>query len=116
MFNSLKSDLLCDALDPVCASMKAASLDCFYSYDTKIEQNLSVDEYKALKSLPEQDKDETKFREIKLSEGSDYNFIINQELRISKALRILKNNGSLTENTYEQLNPTGTQPSMMYGL
>ena len=60
--------------------------------------------------------DETKFREIKLSEGGDYNFIINQELRISKALRILKNNGSLTENTYEQLNPTGTQPSVMYGL
>jgi hypothetical protein len=145
MFNSLKSDHSSDKTDPVCASMKAASLDCFYSYDPKIEQNLSVDEYKALKSLLEQESiviqksdkgnsvvilnksdyvsrmnellaDETKFREIRLSEGGDYNFIINQELRISKALRKLKNNGSRTESTSQRLNPTGTQPSVMYGL
>ena len=48
--------------------------------------------------------------------GKDYNFIINQELRISAALRKMKNSGSMLDSLYEKLNPTGTQPSVLYGL
>ena len=142
---SLKSDYSCDAMDPVAASMKDAALNCFYSYDPKTEQNLSENEYNALKSLMKQEnivvqksdkgncvvilnktdyvermnellQDQSKFRTLRMSNGSDYNYIINQEIRISNVLRKLKNNGSMTESTYQRLNPTGSQPSVLYGL
>ena len=51
----------------------------------------------------------TKFAPIKLNDGEYYNYIINQEIRISKTIRALRDCGSMTENT-------GTQPSVLYGL
>ena len=134
-----------DKIDPVGASMKDAAYDCLYSYDPKVEQNLSADESNALKSLlndksiiiQKSDKgnsvvilnktdytnrmeellsDQSKFRRIILQNEKDYNFIINQELRISKALRKLMQAGALPDSIYERLNPTGTQPSVIYGL
>ena len=131
--------------DTIGASIKNSALECFNSYDAKLEQNLSKPEYEALKSLindnniiiQKSDKgnsvvimnkadyvnrmnellsDVTKFKKLNIEPGQDYNFIINQELRISKALRDIKNNGAMMESLYQQLNPTGTQPSVLYGL
>ena len=145
MIRSLHADHTQDELDPVGASIKDAAYQCLYSYDPKTVQNLSVDEYNALKSLlndgniiiQKSDKgnsvvilnkldyvdrmnqllaDETKFRKLVVKEGKDYNYVINQELRISKFLRDLKIKGSMKEEIYERLNPTGTQPSVLYGL
>ena len=58
----------------------------------------------------------SKFKKIKLKKDHDYNHLINQELRISKALRRLRDKETITEYTYSKLNPTGTQPSVLYGL
>ena len=60
--------------------------------------------------------DASKFKKLNLKPGHDYNFLINQELRISKALRSIMNSGAMLKSTYDQLNPTGTQPSVLYGL
>jgi len=131
--------------DPVSAAIKNAAFECLHSYDPKAEQNLSKDEFDALKSLlneediiiQKSDKgnsvvilnkcdyitrmnellaDTSKFRKLNIESGKDYNYIINQELRISSALRNIKNSGSMLDSLYEKLNPTGTQPSVLYGL
>ena len=60
--------------------------------------------------------DTTKFKKLDISPGKDYNFVINQELRISKTLKEMRNRGAMTDHLYNRLNPTGTQPSVMYGL
>ena len=145
MLTTLQSEHNCEGLDPVGASIKDAAYDCLYSYDPKVDQNLSEKEYNALKSLLRNDaiiiqksdkgnsvvilnksdyqermnellNDESKFKKLKVKEGHDYNYIINQELRISKILRELVEKGSLSKDLYEKLNPTGSQPSIMYGL
>ena len=132
-------------LDPVGATLKNAALDCFHAYDPKLEQNLTPDEFEGLKSLLQDENiiiqksdkgnsvvvlnksdyvermhellaDTNKFRKLNIKEGKDYNFLINQELRISKVLRRLRDNGALSEAVYRHLNPTGTQPSVLYGL
>ena len=124
---------------------KNAAFECLNSYDPKLEQNLTKDEYKALKSLikneniiiQKSDKgnsvvilnktdytnrmtellaDTSKFRKLEIKPGQDYNYLINQELRISKTLRSIKNSGAMIDSLYNQLNPTGTQPSVLYGL
>ena len=46
--------------------------------------------------------DVTKFKKLNIEPGQDYNFIINQELRISKALRDIKNSGAMMESLYQQ--------------
>ena len=131
-----------ETLDPVGASIKDAAFSCFHSYNPKSEQNLDANEQIALKALLKEDtiiiqksdngnsvvilnradyvkrmeellSDTTKFKHIEIQQGQDYNYLINQELRISKALRILRNNGAITEHTYLKLNPTGTQPSVL---
>ena len=134
-----------ETLEPVGAFIKDAAFDCYYSYDPKMEQNLQAKEQDALKSLLKDDNiiiqksdkgnsvvilnrtdyvnrmnellsDVTKFKQIKLKDGDDYNYLTNQELRISKALRDLRNSGAIADHTYQKLNPTGTQPSVIYGL
>ena len=60
--------------------------------------------------------DTSKFKKIKIEGERDYNHLINQELRISNALRRLRNDKTISEYTYNKLNPTGTQPSVLYGL
>ena len=60
--------------------------------------------------------DTSKFKKLDIQPDHDYNFLINQELRISKELRLMKNSGAMMESLYYQLNPTGTQPSVLYGL
>jgi hypothetical protein len=132
-------------MDPVAAGIKDAAYDCLNSFDPKVEQNFSSAEYCALKELlndeqiivQKSDKgnsvvllnktdyntrmkqllaDESKFKKLKVKEGGDYNYLINQEIKISKLFRSLKNKGALNESTYQELNPTGTQPSVLYGL
>ena len=60
--------------------------------------------------------DRTKFRELNIAEGKDYNFIINQELRIRKVLGDLVKSGAMTQECYDKIAPSGTQPSVLYGL
>jgi len=134
-----------DSLEPVGAAIKDAAFECFHTYDPKNEQNLPAVEYDALKTLLKDDsiiiqksdkgnsvvilnkedyiskmeellQDVSKFQRLKIKEGQDYNYLINQELRISKFLRSLKEKEAITEHTYKKLNPTGTQPSVLYGL
>ena len=132
-------------LDPVAAAIKEAAFDCLHNYDPKIEQNLTTNEYTALKSLLQDNEiiiqksdkgnsvvllnkadyldrmnqllsDKSKFLKLNIKEGRDYNYIINQEIKISKILRELKNKGAINDNDYQSMNPTGTQPSVLYGL
>ena len=145
LLSSSSGQLSTASTDTVSCSIKTAALKCLNSYQPKLEQNLSLEEYEALKSLINNDSiiiqksdkgnsvviinksdyifrmeellsDVFKFEKLDIQPGQDYNFIINQELRISKALRALRNNGAMTEHLYAELNPTGTQPSVMYGL
>jgi hypothetical protein len=60
--------------------------------------------------------DTSKFRKLKIDPGKDYNFIHNQELHISKELREMNNNGALLDSVYNEINPSGTIPSVIYGL
>ena len=107
------------------------------SNNPKVEQNLPEPEYEALKHedcdiiliIQKSDKgnsvaivnkrdstakmneilnDASKFKKLNLKPGHDYNFFINQELRISKTLRSIMNSGAMLKLTYNQLNPTGT--------
>ena len=139
------SELTSNEIDPVSAGIKNSALDCFHSYDPKLEQNLSVEEFEALKSLLSDDSiiiqtsdkgnsvvilnkadyiermcellaDTSKFRKLNIKDGKDYNFLINQELRLSKLLRRLRDKGAMNNEVYQRLNPTGTQPSILYGL
>ena len=145
LIKNVPKEHVSESLEPVGASLKNAAFDCYYNYDPKSEQNLTTEEQNALKTLLKEDdiiiqksdkgnsvvilnksdytrrmnellSDVTKFAPIKLKDGEDYNYIINQEIRISKTIRALRDCGSMTENTYEKLNPTGTQPSVLYGL
>ena len=131
--------------DPVSAAIKNAAFECLHTYDPKTEQNLSKEEFEALKSLlreediiiQKSDKgnsvvilnkcdyiarmdellaDASKFKKLNIEPGKDYNFICNQERRISETLRNIKNSGGMLDSLYEKLNPTGTQPSVLYGL
>ena len=131
--------------DPLNASIKNAAFECLKNYNPKLEQNLNKDEYTALKSLindkdiiiQKSDKgnsvvlldksdyitrmnellsDSTKFKKLDIEPGQDYNYLINQELRISKSLREIKSSGSMIDSLYNKLNPTGSQPSVLYGL
>jgi len=139
--NSLDSSIV----DPMKATIKDAAFECLNSYDPKVEQNLTKDEYLALKSLLKDDtiviqksdkgnsvvilnkcdyvegmqsllSDTSKFKKININQNKDYNHIHNQELKITNELRKLKKNGSMTQETYTQLFPQGTVPSVMYGL
>jgi len=60
--------------------------------------------------------DTTKFLKVDIQPGKDFNHIHNQQLKISKTLRTLVESGAMTSETYDVLNPTGTAPSVMYGL
>ena len=116
-----------------------------HTYDPKNEQNLSKQEYTALKALLEDkniiiqksDKgnsvvilnrkdyikrmqellaDTSKFEKLMIETGKDYNYVQNQQLRIVDELKTMKKNGSMTHETYTKLSPVGTVPSVMYGL
>ena len=110
LFNQLikcQSNISSCQTDPVSAAIKNAAFECLHSYDPKTEQNLSKDEYEALKSLlseediviQKSDKgnsvvilnkldyitrmnkllaDTSKFKKLNIDSGKDYNFIINQ--------------------------------------
>ena len=104
--------------EPLEAALRNSAFDCLKTFEPKIEQNLPPDEVEALKSLlkdnsiviQKSDKgnsvvisdraayiervmdilaDTTKFRKINIKDGKDYNYIHNQELRISRELRKL---------------------------
>ena len=138
-------DLQPAQIDPISAALKSAAYDCINTYDAKLEQNLPPREVEALKTLLRDDtiiiqksdkgnsvvvlnkidytarmhellSDRTKFRELNIAEGKDYNFIINQELRIRKVLGDLVKSGAMTQECYDKIAPSGTQPSVLYGL
>ena len=134
-----------DILDPLAASLKNTAYDCLHSYDAKSQQNLPCDEAEALKSLLKDDNiviqksdkgnsvvilnkvdyvdrmkellaETSKFRKLNIDSDKDYNFIHNQELRITRELRNLRDKGVLNDTDYANLTPTGSRPSILYGL
>lgn len=144
LFNDNKQ-LTPEQLDQISSTIKSSACECLDSYDPKLEQNLSDDEAQALKSLLNDDSiivqksdkgnsvvilnkadyvkrmnellnDTSKFKKVKVKQGNDYNYIINQQLRITKMLHKLVKKGSMTNELYEELKPVGTQPSVLYGL
>ena len=60
--------------------------------------------------------DTTKFEKLKIKQGKDYNYIINQEKRITEVLYDMTKRSVLNNDTYEKLKPMGSAPSVMYGL
>ena len=138
-------DLKQAQIDPLSSALKSAAYDCINTYDAKLEQNLPLKEVEALKALLRDDSiiiqksdkgnlvvvlnkidyvarmhellsDRSKFCELNIAEGKDYNFIINQELRIRKVLGDLVKSGAMTQECYDKIAPSGTQPSALYGL
>ena len=131
--------------EPFKASLKNISFDFLNSYDPKTDQNLPPEEVSALKSLlkdssiviQKSDKgnsvvildrhayiervmdilaDTSKFCKLKVKPGEDYNYIHNQELRITRALNKLNKKGALSDADYDRLSPCGSAPSVLYGL
>ena len=115
-----------------------------HDFDPKKEQNLLPDEIEALKTLrsdksiiiQKSDKgnsvvllnkamyvqrmeelpaDTTKFTELDIEDGKDYNHIWNQDLRVRKELQDLLNSKAIDEETYNKLYPSGSPPGVIYG-
>ena len=57
-----------------------------------------------------------KFQSLDIEEDKKLNFIINQEKRIRSVFKSLWDNGSITEDVYNKLCPTGSRFGTMYGL
>ena len=133
-------DLQPAQIDPISAALKSAAYDCINTYNAKLEQNLPPREVdKTLLRddtiiIQKSDKgnsvvvlnkidytarmhellsDRTKFCELNIAEGKDYNFIINQELGIRKVLGDLVKSGTMTQDCYDKISPSGTQPSVL---
>ena len=130
---------------PLEAGLRNAAFQLHDSYDPKSVQNLPPNEVEALKTLLKDDSiiiqksdkgnsvvildksaytekvleilaDTSKFRKLKIKEGKDYNFVINQEKRICKVLLDLNKKGVLSDSDYNSLAPCGSKPSVLYGL
>ena len=130
---------------PFEAALRNAAFDTLKTFNPKKEQNLPPEEVEALKTLLKDDSiviqksdkgnsvvildrstyiervldilaDTSKFRKINIAEGKDYNYIHNQELRISRELKKLNKKGTLSDSEYEELAPCGSRPSILYGL
>ena len=127
------------------AALQNEAYNMLNSFDPKNEQNLLPDEIQALKSLrsdesiiiQKSDKgnsvvilnkitylqrmeqllaDPSKFENVNIAPGKDYNHIWNQELRVRSTLKNLLKSKAITETTYCNLCPTGSRPGVMYGL
>ena len=126
-----KQEFAAESKEPFKASLKKTAFDMLNNYNPKLEQNLPPDEVEALKSLLAEDaiviqksdkgnsvvildkeayvekvleiiSDTTKFKKLKVKQGKDYNYIINQEKRITEALYDITKGGVLDNDTYEQ--------------
>ena len=60
--------------------------------------------------------DITKFKKLHIPSGKEFNYIHNQQLRLTKFLKELEKKGVLSKVEYDILVPAGTQPSVLYGL
>lgn len=127
------------------ASLKNIAFDFLHKYDPKVEQNLPPNEVAALKSLlkdnsiiiQKSDKgnsvvildktayiervteilaDTSKFQKLNVKKGKDFNYVRNQEKRITSVLYELNKKGSLSDADYNKLKPKGSAPSVLYGL
>ena len=127
------------------AALQNEAHNMLHDFDPKKEQNLLPDEIEALRSLrsdksiiiQKSDKgnsvvllnkatyiqrmeellaDASKFTQLDVEEGKDYNHIWNQELLVRDVLRNLKNSKAISEDTYIKLCPSGSRPGIMYGL
>lgn len=126
--------------------LKDIALSSFYNYNgNPTPQNLTRAETLALKSLRENkeiviqksDKgnsvvilnrvdynqkmveilsDSTKFRKLDLKQGKLYNYIINVEKKISKAVNRLFRSDKISSDVCKRLIPCGSRPGIIYGL
>ena len=134
-----------DGKEPFEAALRNSAYEFFKNYNAKQEQTLTADEVSALKSLMQDDSiiiqksdkgnsvvlldkpsyvervneilaDTSKFQKLRIKNGKDYNYIINQEKRICKVLYDLNKKGVLSDADYAKLSPCGSKPSVLYGL
>ena len=133
-----------DNLDYVKTKIKDLALTSFRNYNANIPQNLSNEEFEALKNLPancnlviqKADKgnsvvlvekdvyiryiekildDATKFEKVKI-EKEILNFSINHERRTNDHLKSLEKSGSLTTDQYKKIKAIGGRPGILYGI
>ena len=132
-------------LDPVASSIKNEAYKCFNSYNPNNEQNLPPNEVEALKSLMKDESivihksdkgnsvvllnkddyvtrmkellnDVTKFRKLNIKPDKEFNYVHNQELRITNILNALHKKGALSDSDMKGINPKGSRPGILYGL
>lgn len=125
--------------------MKDTAFSMYNDYDGSKENNLTTDEVSALRTLitckdiiiQKSDKgnsvvlvdkntyvnkikslltDSGKFEKMEIPPGKDYNYIHNQEKRISNSLKSLFNKKVINKELYNKLCPTGSKPGVLYGL
>ena len=132
-------------LDLLKIDLKKIAYSSFNRYNFLKELNLSRPEYDALKKLSsnkdiviqKSDKgnsvvvvnrldylnrmqemvdDVTKFEEVRVDEGKDYNFMTKQTREVNELLTELLKKHSITQTEREQLSPDGPSPARLYGL
>ena len=133
-----------DNLDYVKTKIKDLALTSFRNYNANIPQNLSNEEFEALKNLPancnlviqKADKgnsvvlvekdvyirhiekildDATKFEKVKI-EKEILNFSVNHERRTNDHLKSLEKSGSLTTDQYKKIKAIVSRPGILYGI
>ena len=60
--------------------------------------------------------DTSKFQKLNVQEGKDFNYIRNQEKRITSVLCKFNKKGALSDADYTKISPKGSSPSVLYGL
>ena len=60
--------------------------------------------------------DTSKFQKLNFKEGKDFNYIRNQEKRITSVLYELNKKGALSDADYTKISPNGSSRSVLYDL
>ena len=132
-------------MDLLKIDLKKIAYSSFNNYNFLRELNLSLPEYEALKKLmlrkdivihksdkgnsvvivnhtdylkrmQEMVDDTSKFEKVKVKDGKDYNFMLNQKREVDSFLRELVDKGSISETERDKLSPNGPNPARLYGL
>ena len=138
-----KCEIANQRLDLLKIDLKKIAYSSFNRYNFLKELNLSRPEYDALKKLSsnkdvviqKSDKgnsvvvvnrqdylnrmqemvdDVSKFEEVRVDEGKDYNFMTKQTKEVNELLTELLKKNSITQTEREQLSPNGPSPARLY--
>ena len=132
-------------LDILKIDLRKIAYSSFNNYNFLRELNLSLPEYKALKKLSARDDiiihksdkgnsvvivnrtdylqrmqemvdDTTKFEQLNVKSGKDYNFMKKEKTTVDSLLSELVDKQSISEAEREKLSPNGPNPARLYGL